>query len=317
MPETQTNTQTQNLLQNELSPASPFAHRIKVNRWYSKWLQFVDFSNKLLVFFSLRQQRKFWGVIYDSVTKQPLDPVIVKIAYAESNHTETCVTDLAGKYGFLAHQGRFKILPKKTNYIFPSKIVSGDKDGIYDNLYHGEFFDLDNDYEVVGPNIPMDPVQFDWNQTAKLTVVKTHPYKEYFFKSLIAIFFWFVCILDILYIVGHYQQQPIWAYALLGLYVLLLLLALVTPELRLWGEVRQQVLKNGKILLELHNPELGSVSFGKAEVHDTGKFMLRANPGNYMLAAKYQDFRGTVYPIGEVPVLVGSEGVVNQTLLIL
>ena len=147
--------------------------------------------NNFLVFFSLRKTEQFWGIVYDSVSKQPLDPVIVKLLYTDGREVETCVTDLGGRYGFLAKPGKFKIYARKTNYVFPSKYANGNDDGIYENLYHGEFFVLDKDSEVVGPNIPMDPIKFDWNQKAKLGVINNKPYLKLFFKRLIAIFFWF------------------------------------------------------------------------------------------------------------------------------
>src|SRR3989338_2240299 len=104
-------------------------------------LKITAILNPFLVFFQLREKREFWGVVYDSVSKQPLDPVKVSLVYADTGKLEgACITDLEGRYGFLARPGKFKILVQRTNYAFPSKNASGDKDGIYTHLYHGEFF---------------------------------------------------------------------------------------------------------------------------------------------------------------------------------
>lgn len=277
---------------------------------------FIRFVNFILVFFSLRKRHKFWGIVYDSITKQPLDPVIVKLVYVGETHTETCVTDLNGKYGFLARPGKFKILAKKTNYSFPSKLISGDSDGIYDNLYRGEFFELSGDVEVVGPNIPMDPQRQDWNQEAKLKVLKTHPYARYLFRSLTAVFFWFGFLYACLYM---YMNRHVLEYSIvfvLAAYLVLFLCVLVVPDDRLWGKIHQHVLYDSQIMLELYNKNISGVIFGKAEVLPGGKFFLRAGKGSYNLLVKYKDSSNNWHEIGTVPVRVGRLGVVTETLVL-
>ena len=86
--------------------------------------------------------------------------------YVDGREVETKVTDMEGHYGFWL-DAKFKIFARKTNYLFPSQQVVGGKDGIFENLYHGEFFTLSGDSEVVAPNIPMDPLGQDWNQQEK------------------------------------------------------------------------------------------------------------------------------------------------------
>lgn len=282
----------------------------------SLWQKFVRVVNFFLVFFSLRKRHKFWGIVYDSVTKQPLDPVMVKLVYVGETHVETSVTDLGGKYGFLARPGKFKILVKKTNYTFPSKNVQGDTDGIYSNLYHGEFFELAGDVEVVGPNIPMDPVRADWNQEAKLKVLRTHPYRDYLVRRLAAIFFWFGFIMTLVYVWDLFPHLNTFAIALMVWYGFLLILALVVPDDRLWGKINQHVLYDSQIMLELHNRSIEGVIFGKAEVLPGGKFFLRAGKGSYDLLIKYKGEDETWHEIGRVPVRVGGLGVVTTTLAI-
>jgi len=280
------------------------------------WLFWLKVANSILIFFSLRAKKKFWGVVYDAVTKQPLDPAIVKIAYLGDTKTSTVVTDLSGKYGFLAHPGKFKLLAKKTNYIFPSQIITGSKDGIYDNLYHGEFFELVDGYEVVGPNIPMDPVNFDCNQKAKLAVTRHHPYIKYLFKTIVGLVFWTGFILLAAYVGIHRLQSPLPILAGAGIYAALIVLSFITPELRLWGFVKQKVFEDKILLLELQNALLPGVVMGKAEVEPTGKFLLRANKGTYLLSVSIRDANGGVVLIGRTKVRVGSEGICNQTIKI-
>ncbi len=296
----------------ELQQNQKYKVRIRLIRRF--WIWFIRLVNNIVVFFSLRRRKKFWGIVYDSITKQPLDPAIVHIAYLGESRVETCVTDLGGNYGFLAHPGKFKILARKTNYTFPSKIALGDHDGIYNNLYHGEFFEMDEDYDVVAPNIPMDPVAFDWNQQAKLSHSRKYPYFRFLFKRLIAIFFWFGFIMLMLMMWGHLGAS-VYLYGALAAYSIIFLLSLIMPHLRLWGRLKQKVFQNESLLIELTPVNLRGVVMGKTKVTPGGKFLLRANKGHYRLIVKHED-EGVVTEVGECMVTVGAEGVVNQTVAI-
>ena len=116
----------------------------------------------------LRKRNRPWGVVYDSVTKQPLDPAVVVLMNEKGEEVSSSITDLDGRYGFLLASGKYKIIANKTNYIFPSKKLFGMQgDELYKNLYFGEEISVLNENEVVARNIPMDPAHFDWNEFAK------------------------------------------------------------------------------------------------------------------------------------------------------
>ncbi len=252
-------------------------------------LNFIRMLDGLLVFLSLRQSRQFWGIVYDSVSRQPLDPVIVKLMYIDGREVETKVTDMEGHYGFLARPGKFKIFARKTNYLFPSQKVSGDTDGIFENLYHGEFFSLVGDNEVVAPNIPMDPTGADWNQQEKKKTVNTFPYLRLLTKKIVAILFWFGFLLVLISLYKTYPTVPYLVYGFMGAYVFLVILAAILPEPRLWGKlkIKNPGLKNADILLELRNQVFPEIGLDKTHVREDGKFLLRAKPGKcFMLASQ-------------------------------
>jgi hypothetical protein len=113
-------------------------------------------------------RRKPWGVVYDSVTKQPLDPVYVVLKDASGNDAATSISDLSGRFGFLAKPGIYTMVAGKTNYVFPSQnLRSKISDELYQDLYFGEPITITREGEVITKNIPMDPVGFDWNEFAK------------------------------------------------------------------------------------------------------------------------------------------------------
>ncbi len=115
-----------------------------------------------------RKRSEPWGVVYDSVTKRPLDPayVVAQIRTTAQSKSEA-ITDLDGRYGFLLHPGEYNIVANKTHYKFPSDKLKGRaRDEFYDNLYFGDPFQV-REGGAVTYNIPLDPVEFDWNEFAK------------------------------------------------------------------------------------------------------------------------------------------------------
>lgn len=122
----------------------------------------------LMTLFGLRKRSRPWGTVYDSVTKQPLDPVMVTLSDMDGKEIATSITDMDGRYGFLVGPGMYRITPAKTHYSFPSaKLVGKTSDEVYPNLYFGYPIEITQESEVITKNIPMDPDNFDWNEFAK------------------------------------------------------------------------------------------------------------------------------------------------------
>lgn len=128
----------------------------------------VRIWNLLLVFLGIRRRSQPWGVVYDSRTKQPLDPVYVQLLNEAGEEIATSITDIQGRFGFLIEKtGMYRLQAGKTNYTFPSEEMQGViTDILYDEVYHGEDLFLDRD-GVITKNIPMDPQADDWNQAEK------------------------------------------------------------------------------------------------------------------------------------------------------
>ncbi|MEO8637674.1 MAG: hypothetical protein ABI430_02105 [Candidatus Taylorbacteria bacterium] len=130
-------------------------------------LQLRRFWGLLLIFFGIKKRITPWGTVYDSVTKQPLDPAIVSALDISGNVVAESITDLDGRYGFLLSPGKYTLKAQKTHCVFPSERMSGKGfDEIYGDLYFGGMIDISSG-EIVKKNIPLDPVGFDWNEFAK------------------------------------------------------------------------------------------------------------------------------------------------------
>lgn len=131
------------------------------------FLNFFRFWSLFLSAIGLRKKSRPWGTVYDSVTKQPLDPAYVVLQDKENREIATAITDLDGRFGFLVPVGAYKIYVRKNNYSFPSKKLFGkESDELYENLYFGEYLDFKKDKLII-KNIPMDPEKFDWNEFTK------------------------------------------------------------------------------------------------------------------------------------------------------
>ena len=122
----------------------------------------------VLVGLGLRKRGASWGVVYDSVTKQPLDPAYIVLKDANGKEISSAVTDLDGRFGFLVEPGVYRMDAHKSNYNFPSQKLAGrTHDELYSDLYFGEDIIIKKSGETILKNIPLDPIKFDWNEFAK------------------------------------------------------------------------------------------------------------------------------------------------------
>ena len=190
--------------------------------------------------FGIKKRNRPWGTVYDSVTKQPIDPAYVVLQDMEGNEVMTSITDLDGRYGFLIPTaGSYRIIANKTNYRFPSEKLSGrSSDEIYEELYTGGILTITNE-TVITKNIPLDPIAFDWNEFAKKD---QHLMKFYSRRNL-----WITRIAKILFGVG-FITSIITAielpsrnnYALVVLYIVLYLVTRIIIKPRPFGTITEK-----------------------------------------------------------------------------
>ena len=136
--------------------------------FYDLYLILIRAFRTLLSLLGLRKRAPEWGTVYDAVTKHPIDPVYVSVLGAGGKRPITnAITDLDGRYGFLLSSGAYHLAASKTHYRFPSLLLAGHgHDEVYSDLYFGEPLVLKRS-DLVTKNIPLDPVDFDWNEFVK------------------------------------------------------------------------------------------------------------------------------------------------------
>ncbi len=141
--------------------ANPFS-------WFDIGLLIARLWSLILIFFGIRKKNNPWGTVYDSITKQPIDPAYVVLFDTTGNEVATAITDIDGRYGFAVPAGTYTILVNKTNFVFPSvKLAGKSQDEVYNELYFGGPITVKEDGGVILKNIPMDQLNFDWNEYAK------------------------------------------------------------------------------------------------------------------------------------------------------
>lgn len=275
------------------------------------WLVLTSFINGILTTLGLRTRRRLWGTVYDSKTKQPLDPVVVDLIDAKTGKiVEQSITDMAGRFGFLDRPGTYILRAQKTHYEFPSKTITGPVDGMYANLYYGGTLELLASGSVLAPNIPMDAEAFDWNQMDKKRIVNFHPKIEQFVSYVLHGAFWVGGALTLLLSITHPTVVNI-VFALV--YAALSVLKHIIPTIKLSGLLVSGGTSLSGVNLELYHKDMLHTAVARALTNQEGRFFLKATPGEYLLKVK-QINDSEVEVLSEQMVSIGKDGVLNQVI---
>lgn len=275
-------------------------------------LTLVKWLYKILALLGLRSQRH-WGIVYDSITKQPVDPVVVKLLDARTGKVlGSSTANMHGEYGFMANPGLYKIFVQRPHFNFPSKKITSQNDGIYTNVYTGQTMEFTGGSDVISLNIPLDPVAQDFNQQAKLLVVNDWPRLE----RLVQFSMRFLFVLSFVYAVVQYffgTGNTTWA-VIVAVLLGILLLARITPEVRLWGRVvfkKTGAPAPGANIVITH-PTLPGITIAQATTTIEGKFFIRLQKGKYHLNI-IRPGLGDAQPVMfSKSISIGSEGLLNR-----
>ncbi len=107
-----------------------------------------------------RRRREKWGLVYNALTKQPVDLAVVRLLDAKTNQVrQTRITDAQGRFAFLATPGSYKIQVVKPGFTFPTSVLASEKmDVDLVDLYHGEAIEAQASVTLT-PNVPIDPIE--------------------------------------------------------------------------------------------------------------------------------------------------------------
>ena len=101
-------------------------------------------------------------MVYDSVTKRPLDPAYVVVR--EGADDRNAITDLDGRYGFFLKAGQYTLFANKTHYEFPPKNWRVKAWWTLSMIYHGEILQTKKRKWSIGT---FRWIRWRWNEFAK------------------------------------------------------------------------------------------------------------------------------------------------------
>ncbi|MHB8831327.1 MAG: carboxypeptidase-like regulatory domain-containing protein [Patescibacteria group bacterium] len=116
---------------------------------------FFLFTQPLLLF--TREKRKKYGVVYNSLSKIPVDLAAVRVIDSTGKTLQTKITDAQGRYYFLVDKGQYTLETAKKGFTFPTTLLVGQTQDLpFEELLTAPKLNLENDTVIV-KNIPVDP----------------------------------------------------------------------------------------------------------------------------------------------------------------
>ncbi|MFA6094916.1 MAG: hypothetical protein WC757_03460 [Candidatus Paceibacterota bacterium] len=268
----------------------------------------------LMTALGLRKRFRPWGTVYDSVTKQPLDPAYVVLMDKQGNEVLTSITDLDGRYGFLSSApGVYTIVANKTNYIFPStKLAGRTSDELYSNLYFGDDLTITAEQSFIDKNIPLDPEHFDWNEYAKQDkgLLKFHSRRDRFFRRFTDWSFRVGFIVAIIALIAIPQPYNL---IICGLYVLLAILRFLGIKPRAYGLITEKITGNpiSFAIIRIMSPSLNREIFHRV-TDKLGRYYCLLPKGEYFLNIEKKNDDGSYSLIFTSPVINAKNGVIKN-----
>lgn len=269
----------------------------------------------ILAAFGLKRRSRPWGTVYDSVTKQPLDPAYVVLQDEQGNEVNTSITDLDGRYGFLLAPGKYTIVANKTNYTFPSKKLAGRvADELYSDLYFGEPVTISEVGSVLTKNIPLDPQNFDWNEFAKSQkqVSRFYSKRDLLRRRITDAAFSAGFVVAV---IAFWAAPHPYNVAIFVLYIILLLLRIFGAKKKVLSSVIDQTTNTPlafaiiRIYLSGPNQELMHKVTDKM-----GNFYALVPPGDYYMTVEKKNEDETYTLVHTTPVFSAKGGVVEEHL---
>ncbi len=245
-------------------------------------------------------RHRTWGIVYDSTTKQPIDPAHVTVQNRLGITVASAITDLDGRFGIIVPRGIYTLKVEKTHYVFPStSLVGKSKDGHYTGLYFGGRFEVEGDDQTIAFAVPMDPAGHDWNQQEKS---RTHSDLEVRAEVRHAAFVYFVIAGIVLVLQYFFTKNNQVTLLYLQVYAILLILGLVIEWIQYTGYYHSVVIDTatgtplGFAKIKVFNHKSGIQVAAKTTSY-TGQFVCLVPNGIYHVVIERRDAQGTYIPV--------------------
>ncbi len=189
------------------------------------------FLEPLLILFG--KKRKKWGVVYNSLSKVPVDLALVRLYRKNDNMlVQTRVTDKEGRYIIIAKEpGKYYLSVTKPGFTSPTKYLKDEKQDLkYLDLYHGEMLEITEKDAVITANIPLDPAE-------KMALPLKEVLRSYLLKNLRLIISYVGIILALLIVIIYPTVITIGALILHVILFLIFRRLIVPAKPKRWGIV--------------------------------------------------------------------------------
>lgn len=291
--------------------------------WYALLLRVRDIGQFIAWLFSwlgIRKRRRPWGTVYDSVTKQPLDPAYVELLDATTGESITsAITDLDGRYGFSPEPGRYVLKAAKTNYVFPStRLVGSSEDIIYNHLYFGDKLTITgDDSTLIAHDIPMDPTTFDWNEFEKrrLGVMKFYSRFGLVLHSITQALFYigFAFAVFVLYL----SPSPVNIVVVVVYVIIMLLRKLFMKPLNKGRVIDEETgAPVAYASVEVYLPVQPERPIKKVPTDELGRYYCLVQPNEYYVIIKEQLRDGSFRPLYQSETFTSKKGVIDKRFVI-
>jgi uncharacterized repeat protein (TIGR01451 family) len=261
------------------------------------------FLEPLLFLFG--KKRKKWGVVYNSLTKKPVDLALVRLYNKETNQlVQTKVTDREGRYIMIAKEpGKYYLSVTKPGFIIPSSYLRGEtQDTKYIDLYHGEVIEVTEKDAVLTANIPLDPAE-------KKSLAFAEIISAYLLKNLRLIVSYVGLILSLIIVLIIPTAITIGALIIHVLLFLFFRRFLVPPKPKSWGIVYDAKTKEplGSSVVRIFDMKFNKLL--ETQVTDSkGRYSFLVGQNQYQMLAEKPGYQNKeVKPVD----LVKKEEIVN------
>ncbi|MEA3323139.1 MAG: SBBP repeat-containing protein [Patescibacteria group bacterium] len=267
----------------------------------------LPLQTSLLMLFAIpfikRKKEKFWGIVFDSHTKQPIKNTVVYLIDTKSNEKlETVLTDEQGRYGFLISKpSNYTIEVKKGSYTISTK---SNNDPIYGKTYtHPQEFKPDTPIEL---NISLQQQKVNWDNYVQGIS------KKIILKTLWNILLYIIFAAGFIYTIYTTLNYPHWInYAVLSIYAITTIFLIVKKSRKHYGTVTSKETKTPIpfTLIELYKNDQ-RVHFTVTDIQ--GRYYLLAQDGTYTMKVKGQPAGGHIFEKhGDITV---TKGIVKEDI---
>ncbi len=231
----------------------------------------------ILGIMGLRKKGKPYGVIYNSVTKEPINRAIVRVYDTAGKLVHTDVSDVYGVFSGELQDGNYTMEVFARGYEFPSGVVSGSADKPYTNIYRGGEFTLDAN-NPLQYSIPLDPLEVDRIKYAQaLLINRITKYLGVLQKILV-----FVGLLLSIFV--YIRVPSTFNLVIMCIYIPLFILSFLNIFMRErgYGKVETEDLDKSEVTLGLRELEFETL-VGKRICDKHGRYRFLVPGGKYRL----------------------------------